>query len=99
MAEPRARTLRFQAAANTITRALLRVPLLSRLAGRRLIGFDVVGRTSGKLYRVPVAYTQHDGELLVGTPFPWGRNLRTGEPVTILLKGKRTSPDVEAFTT
>ena len=99
MTEPRARTMRFQAAANTVTRALLRVPLLNRLAGRRLIVIDVVGRTSGKLYRVPVAYTQQDGELLVGTPFPWGRNLRTGEPVTILLKGRRTRAGVAVLTT
>jgi hypothetical protein len=94
MTEPRAQTMRFQAAANAITRGLLRVPLLNRLVGRRLIVIDVRGRTSGKLYRVPVAYTRHDGELLVGTPFPWGRNLRTGEPVTLLFKGKRTTADV-----
>jgi len=94
MTEPRAQTLRFQAAANAVTRALLRVPLLNRLVGRRLIVIDVVGRTSGKLYHVPVAYTEHDGALLVGTPFAWGRNLRTGEPVTVLLKGKRVTADV-----
>lgn len=99
MTEQRAQTLRFQGAANGITRALLRVPLLNRLVGRRLIVLDVVGRTSGRHYRVPVAYTRHDGELLVGTPFAWGRNLRTGEPVSILLKGKHTTADVEAFTT
>jgi hypothetical protein len=99
MTEPRAQLLRFQAAANTVTRALLRVPLLNRLVGRRLIVVDVVGRTSGRHYRVPVAYTRHDGELLVGTPFPWGRNLRTGEPVTILLKGKRTTADVAVLST
>jgi hypothetical protein len=98
MTEPRAQTMRFQAAANAVTRALLRVPLLNRLVGRRLIVIDVVGRTSGKRYRVPVAYTRHDGELLVGTPFPWGRNLRTGDPVTILLKGKRTTADVAVLT-
>jgi hypothetical protein len=98
MTEPRAQTLRYQGAANTVTRALLRVPLLNRLAGRRLIVIDVVGRTSGKHYQVPVAYTRADGELLVGTPFPWGRNLRTGEPVTILLKGKRTTADVTVLT-
>jgi hypothetical protein len=86
--------MRFQAAANVVTRALLRVPLLNRLVGRRLIVIDVVGRTSGKHYQVPVAYTRRDGEILVGTPFAWGRNLRTGEPVTILLKGKRTTADV-----
>ena len=98
MTEPRAKTLRFQGAANTIAHALLRVPLLSRLVGRRLMVIDVVGRTSGKVYRVPVAYTPHDGALLVGTPFPWGRNLRTGEPVTILLKGRRTTADVTVLT-
>ena len=88
MTEPRAQTLRFQGAANAVTRALLRVPLLNRLVGRRLIVIDVVGRTSGRLYRVPVAYTRHDGELLVGTPFAWGRNLRTGEPVTHPAEGQ-----------
>src|SRR3954447_6913529 len=98
MTEPRARTMRFQTAANAVTRALLRVPLLNRLVGRRLIVIDVVGRTSGKHYQVPVAYTRHDGELLVGTPFHWGRNLRTGEPVTILLKGRRAAAEVALLT-
>jgi hypothetical protein len=98
MTEPRAQTLRFQSAVNRVLRGLLRVPLLSRLAGRRLIVIDVVGRASGKVYRVPVAYTPHEGALLVGTPFPWGRNLRTGEPVTILLKGRRSTADVVVYT-
>jgi len=48
-------------------------------------------------YNVPVAYTHHDGILLIGTPFAWGRNLRTGEPVDIRLKGKRRPADVEVF--
>jgi hypothetical protein len=47
---------------------------------------------------VPVAYTWHDGALLVGTPFGWGRNLRTGEPVDIRFKGKRRPADVQVFT-
>ena len=98
MTQPRAQTMRFQGAANAVTQGLLRVPLLNRLVGRRLIVIEVVGRTSGKVYRVPVAYTRHDGTLLVGTPFRWGRNLRTGEPVTILLMGRRTTADVVAFT-
>jgi deazaflavin-dependent oxidoreductase (nitroreductase family) len=60
-----------------------------------LLVVHVVGRTSGRRYSVPVAYTRHDGYLLVGTPFGWGRNLRTGSPVQILLKGKRRQADVE----
>ena len=89
MSQPRAQTLRLQRAVNRIVHVLLRTPLLSRLVGARLMIIDVVGRTSGKSYPVPVAYTRHDNDLLVGTSFRWGRNLRTGEPVTVLLKGKR----------
>jgi hypothetical protein len=58
----------------------------------------VVGRKSGRRYAVPVAYTRHDGVLLVGTPFAWGRNLRTGEPVELRLKGKRRWADIEVLT-
>lgn len=94
MTETRAQTMRYQGAANRFVRGLLRVPLLNRLAGRRLIVIEVVGRTSGRCYEVPVAYTRHQGALLVGTPFAWGRNLRTGEPVTVLLQGRRVAADV-----
>jgi hypothetical protein len=59
---------------------------------------QIVGRKSGRRYTVPVAYTRHDGGLLLGTPFAWGRNLRTGEPVDIRLKGRRRPADVQAFT-
>jgi deazaflavin-dependent oxidoreductase (nitroreductase family) len=85
----RAQTLAFQGLANRLVRGLLRTPLLCRMVGARLITIYVVGRKSGRHYAVPVAYTRHDGALLVGTPFGWGRNLRTGEPVDIRLKGKR----------
>ena len=47
---------------------------------------------------VPVAYTRHEGDLLIGTPFGWGRNLRTGEAVEIRLKGRRRLADVQAMT-
>jgi hypothetical protein len=36
----------------------------------------------------------HDGALLFGTPFGWGRNLRTGQPVDIRYLGKRRTADV-----
>jgi deazaflavin-dependent oxidoreductase (nitroreductase family) len=93
----RAQTLAFQGAANRVVRVLLRTPLLCRAIGARLITVYVVGRKSGKRYAVPVAYTSHDGLLLVGTPFGWGRNLRSGEPVDIRLKGKRRRADVEVI--
>jgi len=90
----RAQTLAFQGVANWIVRGLLRAPLLSRGIGKRLITLYVVGRRSGKRYTVPVAYTNHDGTLLIGTPFGWGRNLRTGVPVDVRFKGRRRVADV-----
>jgi hypothetical protein len=93
----RAQTLAWQGLANRIVRGLLWTPLLCRVVGNRLITVYVVGRKSGRHYIVPVAYTHHDGILLIGTPFAWGRNLRTGEPVDIRLKGKRRAADVEVF--
>ena len=59
-----------------------------------LVTVYVTGRKSGRRYAVPVAYTRHEGDLLIGSPFGWGRNLRTGEPVTIRLKGRRRLADV-----
>jgi len=94
----RAQTLAWQGLANRLVRGLLRTPLVCRLAGNRLITVYVVGRKSGRHYTIPVAYTRHDGSLLIGTPFGWGRNLRTGEPVDIRLKGKRRPAEVHVRT-
>ncbi len=88
----------FQGLANRVVRVLLRTPLLCRVVGARLITIYVVGRESGRHYAIPVAYTRHDGALLVGTPFGWGRNLPTGVAVDIRLKGKRRRSDVVALT-
>jgi hypothetical protein len=95
---PRAQTMALQRAGNRIVRGMLRTPLLCRLAGGRLVTLYIVGRTSGRQYTVPVAYTRREGDLLIGTPFGWGRNLRTGQTVAIRLKGRRRLADVEAFT-
>jgi deazaflavin-dependent oxidoreductase (nitroreductase family) len=89
-----ARTLAFQSAANRVVRTLLRTPLLARLVGSRLLTVYAVGRKTGKHYAVPVAYCRHEGALLFGTEFGWVRNLRTGEPVEIQLKGRRRTADV-----
>lgn len=95
---PRAKTLALQGAVNRIIRGLLRVPGISQLVGRRLIVVYVVGRKSGRRYVVPVAYTRQPDHLLVGTPFGWGRNLRTGTPVWIRLMGRLRQADVEVVT-
>lgn len=105
MAEPpkqaatagQAQTLAIQGLANRVVKALLRAPFISRVIGNRLITLYVVGRKSGKRYTVPVAYTEHGGVLLIGSAFGWGRNLRTGEPVEVRLKGRRQLADVEVI--
>jgi deazaflavin-dependent oxidoreductase (nitroreductase family) len=94
----RAQTLPLQGLVNQIVRAMLRAPLLCRVVGTRLITVYVVGRRSRRHYSVPVAYTRRDGTLVVGTQFPWVRNLRTGEAVEIRLLGKRRSADVQVLT-
>jgi deazaflavin-dependent oxidoreductase (nitroreductase family) len=93
----RAQTLPLQGLVNHVVRGLLCTPLLRRLAGQRLIILYLVGRKSGRHYRVPVAYSRHNGSLLVGTQFSWVRNLRTGEPVQIRLLGKLRSADVQVL--
>lgn len=95
---PQARTLAFQGVANRVVRGVLRTPLLSRLAGARLITIYVVGRKTGRHFAVPVAYTRHDEALLVGTSFAWARNLRTGDTVDVRLKGRRRTADVTVVT-
>src|SRR5436305_10175333 len=95
---PRAQPLPVQGLVNRVVRGLLRTPLVSRLVGSRLVTVYVVGRKSGRRYAVPVAYTSHGRDLLIGTPFGWGRNLRTGEAVAIRLKGRRRLADVRVLT-
>lgn len=96
--QPRAQTLRFQGAVNRVMRTLLRLPVLSRGPGRRLVLLEIVGRRSGKRLEIPVAYTRQGDDLLVGTPFAWGRNLRTGDVIDLVLMGKKQQADVTAFT-
>jgi deazaflavin-dependent oxidoreductase (nitroreductase family) len=96
--DPRAQTLALQGLANRVVLGLLRTPLLARAVGSRLVTLYIVGRKSGRRYTIPVAYTRDEGDLLIGTPFGWGRNLRTGEPVELRLKGRRRTADVRVYT-
>ncbi|HEY6496310.1 MAG TPA: hypothetical protein VIZ43_23765 [Trebonia sp.] len=97
--EQRAQKLALQGLANTVVRGMLRTPLISRGIGSKLLTIYVVGRKSGRRYTIPVAYARQDGDLLIGTPFGWSRNLRTGEPVTIRLKGRLRQADVLVYST
>jgi hypothetical protein len=98
VAAPRAQTLALQSVVNRVMRGVLRTPLLCRAAGKRLIVVYFDGRKSGRRYAVPVAYVRDGDDLLVGTPFRWVRNLRTGEQITLRHKGKRRAADVQVYT-
>ena len=87
-----------QPVANRIVRGLLRTPLICRGIGSRLVTVYVIGRKSGRRYAVPVAYVRSGESLLVGTPFAWARNLRSGESVQIRLRGKVRPADVTVVT-
>jgi hypothetical protein len=87
-----------QGVVNVVMRGLLSTPGVAKGIGKYLITLHIVGRKSGRHYSIPVAYTGHEGTILIGTPFGWGKNLRTGEPLEVTYKGKRRTADVEAFT-
>jgi len=97
MPTARAQTLRLQGLVNAAMRGLLCAPLLSLAVGKRLTTVYAVGRRTGRHYAVPVAYTRHGGRLLVASQFAWVRNLRSGEPVEIRLRGKRRTADVQVL--
>ena len=92
-----AQVMAMQKVANSIVRTLLHTPGVSSGMGKRLLIINVTGRKTGKKYSVPVAYTRNEGALLVGTPFGWARNMRTGEPVEVILQGKRRQADVRVI--
>jgi deazaflavin-dependent oxidoreductase (nitroreductase family) len=94
----RVRPFAVQGALNRVVRILLAIPLLSRLVGGGLRTLYVVGRRSGKRYTVPMAYVQHEGALLLGSGFPWAKNLRTGGPVELRYQGRRRVADVRVVT-
>jgi hypothetical protein len=94
----RAHTMPGQRVVNLLVRGLLRTPGLAPIVGGRLVTLYVVGRKSGRRYSVPVAYIADGNDLLIGTSSWWGRNLRTGEPVAIRLKGDRRRAGVEVST-
>lgn len=94
----KAQTMTAQQTINRLTRGLMRTPLVSRGIGKRLLTVYVVGRKTGRRYSIPVAYTRHDGALLIGTPFGWARNLRTGDTVQIRLQGKLQPASVRVHT-
>ncbi|WP_327118312.1 nitroreductase/quinone reductase family protein [Nocardia sp. NBC_01730] len=79
----------YQRVVNGVVRTLLRVPGISGVVGKRLMILHIVGRKSGTVYDVPLAYTRHGEALLIGTAqHPWVKNLLAGAPVQASFGGR-----------
>jgi hypothetical protein len=84
-------------AINPLVRPLLRSPLHGIVSGRLLL-LSYVGRTSGRPYTIPIGYVPWgEDEILSFSSRRWWVNLREGEPVTMVIRGRRRTarPAVE----
>jgi deazaflavin-dependent oxidoreductase (nitroreductase family) len=66
---------------------VLRSPLHGAVSKSVLL-ITFTGRKSGKTYTTPVSYSQHDGQVYVFTHAAWWKNLRSGAPVTLRIRGR-----------
>lgn len=80
-------TLAMQRPLNALMRLILRSPAHGMMSDR-LLTITVTGRKTGNTYKIPVAYIEHEGALLVGTSATWKRNLRADTPVRLRLRGR-----------
>lgn len=88
---------RFQRFLNSVMRGVLRSPLHPVLSGRILV-INVTGRKTGKVYRIPVGYVEHDGAILIGTAGKWRLNLPAHPEVAVLLRGKQRQAIAQVVT-
>ncbi len=72
---------------NTVVRALLRSPL-HWLMSRDTMLLSVTGRTTGRIYRVPISYCRDGHDLVCFTDSSWWKNLRGGAPVGLVIRGR-----------
>lgn len=88
-------TSRRQRAVNRMMRGILNSPLHGLMSGRLTLLY-VTGRKSGARYAVPLAYTDHEGQILLVSDGTWVRNLRGGATVEVQHHGRRitTTPEV-----
>ena len=85
---------------NPIVAAILRSPAHGLLS-RRLLLLTYTGAVSAASHTIPVAYGERDDglEIRVGAPEAkrWWRNLRSGAPVELRLRGRRVMATARAI--
>jgi hypothetical protein len=83
---------------NLVMRGVLATPVLHRAVSDRILVLDVIGRKSGKRYRIPVGYTPDGANLLIGTAGRWRRNLIADRPVEYVRARRRSRAAAEVVT-
>jgi hypothetical protein len=78
---------------NPVVRGILGSPLHPML-DKALLVLHVVGRQSGRVYRIPVSYLELGDAQLVVTQHSWRANLRGASEVGVTLRGRRLSMHV-----
>jgi hypothetical protein len=78
--------------------ALLRTPVLHRVASSYVMLLSFTGRKTGRVYTLPVGYFRDGGIVLTTTDDRWWRNLTTPAPVTMLLQGHQHTGMGQAIT-
>jgi deazaflavin-dependent oxidoreductase (nitroreductase family) len=58
------------------------------MVSKNILLISFTGRKSGKTYTTPVSYSQHDDQVYIFTHADWWKNLRSGAPVTLRLRGR-----------
>jgi hypothetical protein len=81
---PSRRVLRLS---NPFVSMILRSPL-HRLLSSHLLLLTFTGRKTGKQFTIPVYYTREDDTLTLFSSKSWHKNLRSGRPVVVHLKGR-----------
>jgi deazaflavin-dependent oxidoreductase (nitroreductase family) len=96
---PRSRRIqaRVMRAVNIPMRLILGLPFPTPLGGRLMLVY-FTGRKTGRRYRQPLSYVRQGTTLLTPGGGNWKRNLQSGEPVRIRLRGHDRSATPEIVT-
>ena len=66
---------------------VLRSPVHA-MVSKTILLITFTGRKSGMTYTTPVSYSQYDDQVYIFTHAVWWKNLRSGPPVTLRLRGR-----------
>jgi len=72
---------------NHAMKLVLRSPVHG-MVSKSVLLITFTGRKSGKTYTTPVSYSQNDDRVTIFTHATWWKNLRSGAPVTLRLRGQ-----------